>query len=128
MFLDNTDNKRDIVFSEFLADNKAMVRTEKWKYIYTTGKHDLAQGYATGNPPSGVRHRLYDLVNDPHETTDVSHVPGNSETIRDLQLRMLEIFEETHPDASEMPDGLGIEGKLAWFCEPPDDNPNLKAK
>jgi arylsulfatase A-like enzyme len=128
MFQDNTYNKRDIVFSEFLADNKAMVRTENWKYIYTTGKHDLAQGYATGNPPSGIRHRLYDLVNDPHETTDVSHVPGNSETIRDLQLRMLEIFEETHPDASEMPDGLGIEGKLAWFCEPPDDNPNLKAK
>jgi arylsulfatase A-like enzyme len=127
-FRGNTDNSREIVFSEFLADNKAMVRTENWKYIYTTGKHDLAQGYATGNPPSGIRHRLYDLENDPRETTDLSHDPDNIEKLRELQMRMLEIFEETHPDAGKIPDGLGVEGKLAWFCEPPDDNPNLKAK
>jgi len=127
-FQDNTDNKRYVVFSEFLADNKAMVRTEGWKYIYTTGKHDLQQGYATGNPPSGIRHRLYDLVNDPRETTDVSHDPGNAEKLKELQIRMLEIFEETHPDASQLPEGLNVEEKLAWFCEPPDDNPNLKAK
>ena len=127
-FRDNTDNQRDVVFSEFLADNKAMVRTKKWKYIYTTGKHDLAQGYATGNPPSGVRHRLYDLENDPQETTDVSNDSGNAEKLREMQVRMLEIFEDTHPDAGQIPDGLDVEGKLAWFCEPPDENANLKAK
>jgi len=121
-------NIRDVVFSEFLADNKAMVRTEKWKYIYTTGKHDLAQGYATGNPPSGVRHRLYNLVSDPNETTDVSEDPGNAEILKELQLRMLDIFEETHPDANDLPEGLDVEGKLAWYCEPPDNNPNLNAK
>jgi hypothetical protein len=58
----------------------------------------------------------------------VSHDPGNAERLKELQMRMLEIFEETHPDASQLPEGLDVEGKLAWFCEPPDDNPNLKAK
>jgi arylsulfatase A-like enzyme len=119
---------RDLVFSEFLADNKAMVRTEKWKYIYTTGKRDLAQGYATGNPPTGIRHRLYDLENDPAETTDVSGDPSNREILESLQHKMIGIFEETHPNADEMPQDLNTEDKLAWFCEPPDDNPNISAK
>ena len=119
---------RDVVFSEFLADNKAMVRNDRWKYIYTTGKHDLAQGYATGNAPSGIRHRLYDLAADPDETTDVSGVEGNAEILKLLQLRMIEIFEETHPGAGDLPDSLDIEGKLAWFCEPPDANADLQAK
>ena len=128
LFQKDPYDSRDIIFSEFLADNKAMVRTENWKYIYTTGKHDLAQGYETGNPPSGVRHRLYNLALDPNETKDVSENPENAEILEELQLRMLEIFHGTHPDARDLPEGLNLEGKLAWYCEPPDDNPNLKAK
>ena len=53
--------EKDFVFAEFLEDNKAMVASEKWKYIFTTGKRDLGQGYATGQPPPGILHRLYDL-------------------------------------------------------------------
>ena len=119
---------RDVVFSEFLADNKAMVRTEEWKYIYTTGERDLAQGYATGNPPSGIRHRLYDLENDPGETTDVSKDPANQEILETLQQKMIDIFEMTHPKANEIPAGLSVEEKLVWYCVPPDDNPNISAK
>jgi choline-sulfatase len=105
-----------------------MVRTVKWKYIYTTGKHDLAQGYATGNPPTGIRHRLYDLEADPKETTDVSKDPANRKILEDLQQEMIRIFKETHPKTGELPGGLSIEEQLAWFCEPPDDNPNLNAR
>jgi arylsulfatase A-like enzyme len=119
---------RDIVFSEFLADNKAMVRTEKWKYIFTSGKHDLAQGYATGNPPAGIRHRLYDLEADPKETTDISSDPVNADILIELQEEMMGIFEETHPNAADLPEGLSVEEKLMWYCEPPDDNPNINAK
>ena len=128
-FLKNDSvNFRQVVFSEFLADNKAMVRTEKWKYIFTSGKHDLAQGYATGHEPTGIRHRLYDLKEDPGETHDVSGDPANLVILESLQLKMLEIFKETHPRAGELPEGLSEEEQLVWFCEPPDDNPNLQAK
>ena len=105
-----------------------MVRTEKWKYIFSAGKHDLAQGYATGNLPSGIRHRLYDLEADPKEKTDVSMDPSNIDILEEMQGQMIGIFEETHPKAKEIPEGLSAEEKLIWYCEPPDDNPNLNAK
>jgi choline-sulfatase len=128
-FLKNdTLDFREEVFSEFLADNKAMVRTKKWKYIFTSGKHDLAQGYATGNPPTGIRHRLYNLTEDPGETHDVSSEPAYQEVLRSLQEKMLRIFQDTDPRAGDLPQGLSVEDQLSWFCEPPDDNPDLEAK
>ena len=42
-----------------------MLRSADWKYVFTTGKTDLGLGYATGNPPPGITHSLYDLKNDP---------------------------------------------------------------
>lgn len=119
---------REMVFSEFLADNKAMVRTENWKYIFTAGRHDLAQGYATGNPPTGIRHRLYNLKEDPYEHHDVARMSANKDVLLNLQKKMLEKFKETHPDAGQLSDGLSIEEQLAWFCEPPDKNADLKAQ
>jgi len=118
----------DMVFSEFLADNKAMVRTRKWKYIFTSGKHDLAQGYATGNPPGGIRHRLYNLEVDPKETKDISNQIGNRKVLEGLQRKMIDVFEETHPFAQNIPAGLSIEQQLSWYCEPPDFNPDMAAK
>ena len=42
------DRHRETVFSEYLDDHRAMVRDLRWKYVITSGKHDLALGYATG--------------------------------------------------------------------------------
>jgi len=119
---------KDVVFSEFLADNKAMLRTKEWKYIFTSGKRDLGQGYATGNPPSGILHRLYNVRNDPEETTNVADRPENTAILDSLQKRMLSLFKETHPNASQLPEELSLEKKLVWFCEPPDKNADIEAK
>jgi len=53
-----TKTHRSYVFSEFLPDNKAMIRTAQYKYIFTTGEHDLEMHYATGFGPPGITHRL----------------------------------------------------------------------
>ena len=106
------------IFSEFLVDNKVMVRTEEWKYIYTTGTYDLGQGYATGLGPSGVSHRLYNLSKDPYEHQDVAEL--HPEIMAQLQDRLLTWFMETHPFASDLPTGLSLEEKLAWFSIPPE--------
>jgi len=119
---------KEQVFSEFLADNKAMIRTDRWKYIFTTGKRDLGQGYATGNPPSGILHRLYDLENDPNELQNVADVPENQEILEDMQARMIELFRDTHPKADSIPASLSVEEQLVLFCEPPDLNADLDAK
>ncbi|MDA3823741.1 MAG: sulfatase-like hydrolase/transferase [Bacteroidales bacterium] len=112
------------VFAEFLEDNKAMVTDGKWKYIFTRGLYDLGQGYETGEGPSGILHKLYDIQNDPYETTDVAKFPGNETILKSLQEQMLTIFMETHPFADELSDTLSVEEKLIWFCEPYDVGAN----
>ncbi len=121
------DTHKNYVFAEFLEDNKAMVATPEWKYIFTTGKRDLGQSYKTGHGPSGLLHKLYNLKKDPGETTNVAYHPENDEIINKLQEKMLEIFKETHPYAEEVPNALNLIGQLIWFCEPRDvgDTPML---
>lgn len=116
---------RDYVFSEFLVDNKAMIRDQEWKYIFTSGKRDLGQGYATGFGPSGVVHRLYNQQTDPHETTNVAALPENQAVVAKMQQEMLTLFRETHPKADQLPQGLSVEKQLAWFCEPVEDDPDF---
>ncbi len=122
-----TAEHKGYVFAEFLADNKAMVRTDTWKYIFTSGKRDLGQGYATGLPPSGLMHRLYNLENDPDERRDVAGLPENAETLHALQQLMLSHFKKTHPKAGALPEEYSIDEALGWFCEPPDIGANLDA-
>jgi choline-sulfatase len=79
-------------------------------------------GYETGNPPTGIRHRLYDLLNDPEETTDVSDNPENQKILMEFKMKMLEVFNNTHPKAADLPPDLSIDARLQWFCEPPEGN------
>jgi arylsulfatase A-like enzyme len=111
---------RRYVFSEFLPDNMAMIRSEEWKYVFTTGRKDLAMGYATGRPPAGVTHRLYDLRNDPGETHNLAYARQHARTLRELQRVMIERFRATDPRAGRLPPGLAVEETLAWFCETPE--------
>jgi choline-sulfatase len=112
--------EKEYVFAEFLEDNKAMVANRDWKYIFTTGKRDLGQGFSTGLGASGIVHRLYDLKNDPGETKNVAHQESNLVHLTRMQNMMLARFMETHPNAGELTDKLTMEGKLVWFCEPRD--------
>lgn len=115
-----TDEHRDHVFSEYLPDNMAMVRTDTWKYVFATGKEDLAMGYATGYGPSGISHRLYNVKADSLEMKNLVGDPKYSGVLKSLQLKMLERFLDTHPKAAKLPPQLSLEEALVWFCEPPD--------
>lgn len=116
----NTEQHREFTFSEYLEDNLAMVCTEEWKYMFTTGRRDLGIGYQTGYGPSGIVHRLYNLRLDPAESKDLSKDPAYAEILTGMQKRMLEVFRQTHPDATACPQSLTPEGQLVWFCEPRD--------
>jgi arylsulfatase A-like enzyme len=119
----DTVRHRSAVFSEFLADKKFMVRTERWKYIFTTGRHDLAQNYQTGNGPPGIDHRLYDLHKDPGEFRDLADDLKYSGVIKYLQQRLYMRLLRTHPHADELPDRFSLVESLVWFAEPPERSP-----
>jgi len=123
-----TPANKDSIFSEFLCDNKAMVRTKRWKYIFTSGKRDLGQGYATGEGPSGILHKLYDLMSDPNETKNVAGDLTNSSILQMMQERMLKLFRRTDARAQDIPSDISIEKQLTLFCEPPDVGADLYAK
>lgn len=107
-------------FSLFLEDNMAMVSSKKWKYVFMTGKRDLGLEYATGFGAPGITHMLYDLENDPGETTNLAMDDAHREQLDMMKVALLEWFKDTHPDAGNMPDYLTRDGQLMWFCEPRD--------
>lgn len=109
---------RTYIFSVYYTDNKAMIKNERWKYIFGSGKQDLGSGYATGNPPAGITHRLYDQQNDPTETQNVAL--QHPTILKTLQQVMLEKFRATHPKAAQISSDLSIEDQLVLFCEPPE--------
>ncbi len=109
---------KDIVFSEYTVDNRAMVRTERFKYVYTNGKADLGLGYTTGHPPSGIRYELYDMKNDPHETTNLAYQARYQKIVKKLRQRLLDQFRRTHPLRGVVLRDLPIDEQLAMFCEP----------
>lgn len=118
VLLDEENKHKEFVFAEYLEDNLAMVCNRNWKYMFTSGSRDLGIGYATGYGPSGIVHRLYNLKEDPLEKHDLS--ANYPEIVLKMQQIMLQRFMETHPDAANCPEGLTVEGKLVWFCEPRD--------
>jgi choline-sulfatase len=120
-----TRKHRESVFSEYLVDNRVMLRTAEWKYVFTTGKTDLGLGYATGNAPPGITHALYDLNRDPGETRNLANNPAHKARLRELQEALVQRFRETHPRAQELPAGSSLEQALIWFCEPPDATVSL---
>lgn len=94
-------NTRQHVFSEYLENEEAFVRTSRWKYIYCTGKRARTDGYEIDNPTPGRYQRLYDLKRDPGEFTDVA--ARNPKVVSEMKALLLDRFRKTHPEAQDEP-------------------------
>jgi choline-sulfatase len=112
------DNARNHIFSEYLENEEAFIRTPEWKFIFCSGKRKRGDGYETDNPTPGRYIRLYDLKKDPGEFTDVA--AKNRPVVDKLQKLMLERFRSTHPEASQEPQRLSMEESLDWYVRPRD--------
>lgn len=109
---------RDHIFSEYLENEEAYIRTDRWKFIYCTGKRARTDGYITDHPTPGRYRILYDLKADPGEFHNVA--ARNPEVARRLQGLMLERFRRTHPEAAEEPGHVSEEEVLDWYLRPRD--------
>lgn len=126
----NNDNHKKSVFSFYLEDNFAMICNKNWKYIFHTGARDLGIGYYTSEGAAGITHFLYNLENDPTEKSNLAYIESYREIFKGLRKELLDHFMNYHPESSQLPDNLNIDGMLVWFCEPRDIGalPNLNDK
>jgi arylsulfatase A-like enzyme len=125
---------RNQVFSEYLVDNMAMLRTDArdggpWKYVFSTNQYDTGLGYDIGpTRPIGYIHRLYDLRHDPDEAHNLAGDPAYQKRLQQMQHQLIGVFVESHPDAAHLPKNLTTEQTLAWFCEPRDEVSDLEKR
>jgi choline-sulfatase len=113
-----SDAPRPHIFSEYLENEEAFVRTGEWKLVFCSGKRKRTDGYETDNPTPGRYVRLYDLKKDPGEFANVA--ARNRETVDRLEKLMLDRFRNTHPDAQAEPQRLSNEEALEWYVRPRD--------
>jgi hypothetical protein len=111
-------NPRDHIFSEYLENEEACVRTGQWKFIQCSGKRARTDGYITDNPTPGRYIRLYDETKDPGELSDVSS--KHPEIVAKLSLLMLARFRATHPETLAEPKGLAVGDAINWYLRPRD--------
>jgi arylsulfatase A-like enzyme len=109
---------RASIFSEYLENEEACVRTGRWKYAHCSGRRKRTDGYETENPTPGRYVRLYDLRLDPGEFTDVSL--KYPEVVAELGRLLLERFRSTHPEAAAEPPGLSSADAVDWYLRPRD--------
>lgn len=109
---------RDHIFSEYLENEEAFIRTDRWKFIFCSGRRARGDGYDIDTPTPGRYIRLYDLKSDPGEFTNVgAKHPKVVEAMEDL---LLTRFRATHPESQAEPQRLSREEALEWYVRPRD--------
>ena len=109
---------RDHIFSEYLENEEAYVRTAEWKYVFCSGKRARTDGYKTNDPTPGRYTRLYDLRRDPGEFLNVA--AKHRDVADRLEGLMLERFRGTHPERAMEPQRLSRAEALEFYLRPRD--------
>jgi choline-sulfatase len=76
-----TRRHRDHVFVGYAHNDEAMVRDERWKFVYQRGKRKRDDGYDPGRSLPGTTLRLFDLKNDPNEMRNLAQDPANRKRV-----------------------------------------------
>jgi len=113
---------RDLVFSEYTENEEAMVRSHRYKLIVGSGRRLRQDGYQTRQPLPlpGPYKRLYDLVEDPGETRDLSADSRLAAVKSDLLERMYQRLVTTRDGLEPVPAGLSHLETIHWCLVPRD--------
>ena len=97
-----------------------MIRTDRWKLIYCTGKRERKDGYTTGKPLPGRTVRLYDTEKDPDETTDLAAKPEQAKRVAELTARLAEHMKRTARQPELIPRDGDVHAVLEHCLQPRD--------
>jgi choline-sulfatase len=118
---------RSVVFSEYLENEEAMVRSERYKLIVGTGRRRRQDGYVTTNATPGPYERLYDLQADPGETIDLADQPELNSVREYLRHELFARLLLTRDGLESIPRGLSGVEAIHW-CLKPRDKPAEPAR
>jgi choline-sulfatase len=112
----------DVVLSEYLENEEAMVRSARYKLVVGTGDRLRQDGYQKAPPLllPGPYERLFDLVTDPDETKDLSNSTSHAGVKDQLLQRMYERLTTTRAGLEPIPPGLSRYGTIRWCLVPRD--------
>jgi choline-sulfatase len=111
---------RERLFVEYSENEEAMVRTAEWKLIYTTGARKREDGYESGKPTPGRVVQLFDVRNDPDETTNLASKPEQAERVRELTAALEKHLTATAREPKLIPKADDVHERLAHLLQPRD--------
>ena len=121
----HVEKPREQIFSEYLENEEACVRTTEWKFVHCSGRRARTEGYITDNPTPGRYVRLYDLKADPGEFHNVAD--QHPAVVQKLTADLLAVFRSTHPESKQEPEKLTNDDAIDWYLRPRDAKPSTHA-
>lgn len=115
-----TDKHRDKVFVEYAENEEALVRTEKWAFMYGTGKRLRQDGYHTGKPLPGRNIRLYDMTKDPGQTENLAQKPEHAKLVAEFTQILADHLRRTARQPELLPKTDDVHTFLEFALQPRD--------
>jgi choline-sulfatase len=112
------DRPRTHIFSEYLENEEAFVKTDRWKFIHCSGRRKRTDGYDTDTPTPGRYTRLFDRKQDPGEFENVA--ARHPKVVAEMEKLLLDRFRSTHPDLAAEPQRLAAPEALDYYVRPRD--------
>ncbi len=117
---DSNAPRHEVVVGEYLENEEAMVRTDRYKLIVGVGGRQRRDGYGNTHTPTGPFEHLYDLEADPGETVDLATRADLAPVRADLRARLLARLASTREGRIPVPPGLPEAEALRWCLIPQD--------
>ena len=115
-----TDRHRDRVFVEYAQNDEVMVRDERWKLVFIRNKRRRTDGYDSERPLKGHTLKLFDLVNDPGEFTNLAGRPEQVQRVERYVGQLIDFFKRTSRLPDEIPD-IDDPMQILDYCSQPHD-------
>ena len=123
-----TKRHREQVFIEYSENEEAYIRTDRWKFIYSTGKRVREDGYVTETPLPGQTIQLFDLEQDPDELTNLAGKNKYSTLVGDFTAQLAAHLKRTERQPELLPQTDDVHAILEFCLQPRDVAETIQSK